>query len=118
MISRVSENSADFIGMTPADLIGRPLRECIPAEAVHDLRNRMAMLRGPTRRAHVRLQSSSKAGCFDVALHISGGQIVSRRAGVGEHGDATGMVRAMITRLDQAPDFAAFYAKAPARSAR
>jgi light-regulated signal transduction histidine kinase (bacteriophytochrome)/CheY-like chemotaxis protein len=111
MISRASENSADFIGMTPADLIGRPLRECIPAEAFHDLRNRMAMLRGAN-------ATERMFGCvlvenmptFDIALHVSGGQIVlEAMPGSAEHGDATGTVRAMIARLDQSPDFATFF---------
>lgn len=111
MISRASENTADFIGMTPGDLIGRPLRECIPPAAFHDLRNRMSMLRGPN--AVERMFNCilvEHAAPFDVAVHVSGGQIVvEAMPGSDEHGDATGMVRSMVGRLDQCQDFPTFF---------
>jgi light-regulated signal transduction histidine kinase (bacteriophytochrome) len=111
MISRASENTADFIGMTPVELIGRPLRECIPATAFHDLRNRMSMLRGPN--AVERMFGAvlvEHAPPFDIAIHLSGGQIVlEAMPGSDEHGDATGTVRSMIVRLDQCQDFPTFF---------
>ena len=111
IIARASENSADFIGMTPDELIGRPLRECIPPAAFHDLRNRMSMLRGPN--AVERMFGCllvEHAAPFDIAVHLSGGQIVvEAMPGSDEHGDATGTVRSMIARLDQCQDFATFF---------
>jgi light-regulated signal transduction histidine kinase (bacteriophytochrome)/CheY-like chemotaxis protein len=111
IVARASANIADFIGVTPADLLGRPLRECIPPLAFHDIRNRMAMLRGTDGVERL-------FGCllvegampFDIVVHISGGQIVlEAQPGSDEHGDATGTVRSMITRLDLSPDFATFF---------
>jgi light-regulated signal transduction histidine kinase (bacteriophytochrome) len=119
MVARVSANVADFIGRTPDELIGQPLAEILPASAVHDLRNRTAMLRGPD--AVERLFDCTLvpgAPGFDIAIHFSGGQVVlEAEPASGEHGDATGMVRSMITRLDQCGDFATFF-KEGARQVR
>ncbi|RZJ77893.1 MAG: GAF domain-containing protein [Brevundimonas sp.] len=111
LVARVSANVTDFIGQTPDDLFGRPLADIFQAKAVHDLRNRAAILRGPD--AVERLFDAvliEGRPRFDVAIHFSGGQVViEAEPASGEHGDATGMVRSMIARLDQAQDFAAFY---------
>jgi len=111
MIARASANTADFIGLAPADLIGRPLTEVFAARVVHDLRNRTAMLRGidaVERMFDCEIVPGERA--FDVAIHISGGQIViEAEPASDEHGDATGMVRSMIARLDQCDDFTAFF---------
>lgn len=119
IVARVSANVAEFIGRTPDELIGQPLAEIFPAGAVHDLRNRTAMLRGPD--AVERLFDCTLvpgAPGFDIAIHFSGGQVVlEAEPASGEHGDATGMVRSMITRLDQCGDFATFF-KEGARQVR
>ena len=46
VILRASVNSASFIGRSPDELIGKPLVDVFTAEAVHAIRNRMALLRG------------------------------------------------------------------------
>ena len=111
LIARVSANIAEFIGSTPADLFGKPLGQVFAPRAIHDLRNRAAILRGPDaveRLFDCVLQDDGKA--FDVAIHFSGGQVViEAEPASGEYGDATGMVRSMISRLDQTANFAAFY---------
>jgi light-regulated signal transduction histidine kinase (bacteriophytochrome) len=111
IVARVSANIAEFIGRSPEDLIGKPLRDFFPDKAVHELRNRTAMLRGPD--AVERLfdcEIVPGAQSFDMAVHFSGGQVViEAEPASGEHGDATGMVRSMITRLDQCPDSASFF---------
>lgn len=111
MIARCSANIADFIGREPQSLFGLPLDRVFSPKAVHDLRNRSAILRGVD--AVERLFDCDLMGTdqlFDVAIHFSSGQVViEAEPASGEHGDATGMVRSMIARLDQTPDFAAFY---------
>lgn len=111
IVARASANIAEFIGRSPQDMIGKPLRDFFPDEAVHELRNRTAMLRGPD--AVERLfdcEIVPGAQSFDIAVHFSGGQVViEAEPASGEHGDATGMVRSMITRLDQCPDSASFF---------
>ncbi|KQS55599.1 two-component system sensor histidine kinase/response regulator [Brevundimonas sp. Leaf363] len=111
LIARASANTHEFIGLAPDDLFGRPLSDVFTTKAVHDLRNRAAILRGPDaveRLFDCVLTDGRQA--FDVALHFSGGQVViEAEPASGEHGDASGTVRSMIARLDQAQDFASFY---------
>ena len=110
MIARVSANIADFLDEDSESLIGRPLSEIFPPTTIHNLRNRVAMLRGPD--AVERLFGCPiRAGGahYDIAIHISGGQIViEAEPGSQETGDATGTVRSMIARLDQVDTFEAF----------
>jgi len=111
MVARASANIADFIGRTPEQVVGQPLRDIFPAPVIHDLRNRTAMLRGAD--AVERLFDCEivvGAQPFDVAIHFSGGSVViEAEPASGEHGDATGTVRSMISRLDQCQDMANFY---------
>ncbi|RHW17371.1 GAF domain-containing protein [Sphingomonas gilva] len=110
-VARASANTAEFIGLAPDELIGRPLAEICRAASVHDLRNRSAMLQGPDsveRLFQCSLIDGRKP--FDIALHVSGGQIViEAEPASDEHGDATGMVRSMVTRLDRCADLPAFF---------
>ena len=92
-------------------LIGRPLDDIFLPKAVHDLRNRLATLRGPNAVDKIfDLTLSERAGAFDVAMHISGGQIVieAQPAAV-RQGDTTSMVQAMLARLDQKAKTSAFF---------
>ncbi|MDY6922685.1 MAG: HWE histidine kinase domain-containing protein [Pseudomonadota bacterium] len=111
LIARASANVGAFIGQEPEDLFGRPLDSVFSHKVAHDLRNRAAMLRGPDSVERLfECEIVEGGGRFDIALHISGGGVViEAEPASGEHGDATGMVRSMIGRLDQAADFAAFY---------
>lgn len=111
LIARVSENVSSFIGSGPDELIGKPLSDVFAAKAVHDLRNRSTILRGPN--AIERLfdcELIEGMPRFDVAIHFSGASVViEAEPASGEHGDATGTVRTMITRLDQTEDFSTFF---------
>lgn len=111
MVARASANLGDYIGQTPADVIGRPVTDVLLASAIHDLRNRTALLRGPDsveRLFDVLLVDGEKR--FDVAIHMSGSSVViEAEPATGEHGDVTGMVRSMIARLDQCGDLPTFF---------
>ena len=112
MISRVSANIGEFFDVVAADLIGSPIVDLFAVDAVHSLRNRLALLRGPD--ALERIFGCALFGGekrFDVALHMSEGSVVVEAEPTSEHahGDATGTVRGMIARLDQAPDLTAFF---------
>jgi len=112
MIARVSANISEFYDAAPEEVIGRPLVELLTPAAIHGLRNRVAMLRGPDSVERI-------FGCtlihghepYDVAVHMSGKQIVieAERGSCGDHGDVTGTVRSMITRLDQSSGMTAFF---------
>ena len=111
-VARASANIGDFLsGLSPDAMLGRAFSEFATAEAIHTIRNRMAMLRGPDaleRMLAVTLRPELRP--FDVAVHMSGGQIVLEcepsdpDAGT----DAAGTVRSMMQRLKAADDSAAF----------
>ena len=111
LIERVSANLADFLGIEPKAALGRPLTDLFSAEAIHQLRNRLALLLGGDAVERVfacRLREDLPR--FDVALHVSNGQVVIEgEPTVGEPGDATNTVRSMMARVDRATDFAAFF---------
>lgn len=111
IVKRASANLADFLGVSPDEVIGQPLTESFSGKSIHDLRNRSAMLR--TADSVERLfgvELMPDRGRFDVAIHLSAGQVViEAEPSAGEVGDVTGMVRSMITRLDQCADLNAFF---------
>ena len=111
IVARASRNIADYLGESAEDLLGRPLAEVATPGAIHALRNRMAMLRGPDSVERIfACEFLPGRPPFDMALHMSGGQIViEAEPATDEHGDATGTVRSMIARLDQADGMAAFF---------
>jgi light-regulated signal transduction histidine kinase (bacteriophytochrome) len=47
IVARSSANARDFIGRSQQEMVGHPLADFLPAMAIHDLRNRVALLRGP-----------------------------------------------------------------------
>lgn len=110
LVARASANLKEFIGRAPGDLVGNPLAEFLLPKAVHDLRNRVAMLRGSDAVERIFASRLVRDAEFDVAVHISGPYIVIEAEPVqGETGDATGTVKTMISRLDQTPDIATFF---------
>lgn len=111
IVARASENVRDFIGRTHQEMIGHPLADFFPSIAIHDLRNRVALLRGQDAVERIfGCELVKGAALFDVALHMSGGQIIiEAEPAAGSQGDTTAMVRSMVSRLDQAPDMTAFF---------
>ena len=112
MISRVSANISDFFNAAPADLIGRPMSTIFSGDAIHAMRNRLALLRGPDSMERIfRCDLMDDERCFDVALHMVGGTVVLEIEPSTEkdYGDATGTVRGMIARLDQTGDLDRFF---------
>lgn len=111
VISRVSANIAELLGAEPEAMVGQPFAEFISPSLIHDLRNRMAYLVSPDsveRMFGVQLAEGGRY--YDVALHLSEGQIILEfEPGSQTSGDTTGMVRAMMARLDTRPDLASFY---------
>jgi light-regulated signal transduction histidine kinase (bacteriophytochrome)/CheY-like chemotaxis protein len=112
LVSRVSANVGEFFDTTPEDLIGQPLSCLFSGDAIHGLRNRLALIRGPDAVERVfRCPVVAGGNDFDVAIHMSNGQVIIEVEPSIEknYGDATGTVRGMIGRLDQAPDLGALF---------
>ncbi|CAM8624301.1 HWE histidine kinase domain-containing protein [Sphingobium sp.] len=110
LVSRVSANSAEFIGLSPDDMLGKPIHALLDGEAIHALRNRITLLRGPDsveRLFSIPLMAGGPA--FDVAVHFSGPLVVVE-AEPAAHGEmeASSTVRSMVARLAQADGMAAF----------
>lgn len=110
LISRVSANTAEFCGKSPQQLLGQPLTELFLPQAVHDLRNRLTLLRGPDaveRLLNVQLIEGRKP--FDVALHFSGDAIVMEaEPATSQDSDVGSLVRTLLARLNQASSMHAF----------
>ncbi|WP_343343026.1 HWE histidine kinase domain-containing protein [Sphingomicrobium sp. XHP0239] len=112
-VMRHSANVRDFLPDLPEDLNGTRAQDFLSGEAIHTLRNRMALLRGPDaqeRAFNIEL-SETVDRKFDVAIHMIDGQVILEAEPASEknQGDATGTVRSMVSRLDGAPDMERFF---------
>lgn len=110
IVMRASANAAEFSEFGVTTLLGKRLDELFSPEAVHSVRNRLAVLDGSDSVERI-------FGCvlcpdveaFDVAIHVSGDEIiVEAEPASTEHGDATSTVRSMIARIDRADSFTDF----------
>ncbi|MFD1105226.1 HWE histidine kinase domain-containing protein [Sphingobium olei] len=110
LVSRVSANAADFIGLSPEEMLGKPVSAVLSADAIHTLRNRITLLRGPDAVERVFSLALMDGGpAFDVAVHFSG-QLVVIEAEPASHDEmeASSTVRSMVARLGQVEGMAAF----------
>ncbi|MCY7338543.1 MAG: GAF domain-containing protein [Sphingomonas bacterium] len=99
-----SANLRDFLPCDAGDLIGRPLSTLFSDDAIHTLRNRLALLRDPDgieRVFNCPLHDDSKG--FDVAIHCVGDDIIleAEPSSGKNYGDMTGTLRAMVGQLEQ-----------------
>jgi light-regulated signal transduction histidine kinase (bacteriophytochrome)/CheY-like chemotaxis protein len=111
-ISSASANVSEFLAVDGADLIGRPAHEVLNRDAIHSLRNRLALLRGKDAVERVfRLPLQDGGKLFDVAIHMVGTRVIleAEPSTERDYGDATGTVRGMIARLEQASTLADFF---------
>lgn len=112
-IERASANAEAFLGSAPEKLLGRSLQEIISDRAVHELRNRIALLTSEDAVERI-FDCRLRADCtpFDMAVHISGEEIVVEGAPASDaHGDAMNTVRSMVARLDRADSTGDFLAE-------
>lgn len=109
LIARKSANASALSGQ-PLEL-GRPVSDYMSAKALHDIRNRMTMMRGTTVERLFRLELFGEGRRFDVAVHFTGGQIVleAEPSTDEETLEAAGATRAMMARLDAAESDEAFF---------
>lgn len=112
LVRRVSANAADFLGADAQELLGTRIDQLLDAELVHALRNRLTLLRGPDaveRMFGVRLRPGVD-GLFDVAVHMIDDTIVMEAEPTldASSGDTASVIRAMMARLDETADLAAF----------
>lgn len=107
LISRVSANAPQFLGLPVEQLLGSSLRELFDPEAVHTLRNRLARFRHDDsieRAFGVSLLPQGER--FDIAVHMSNGEVVIEAEpseAVGEM-NPSAMVQSMLGRLNGITD--------------
>lgn len=109
LVRRASLNVSDFLGRDPRELIGQPASTLLSIDAIHSLRNRLALLRGPDAIERLfRCQLTGNDDHFDVAVHIAGDSTILEAEPSSDHayGDVTSTVRGMIARLDKATTLA------------
>ena len=115
VIAQLSANAPAWLGQTLDALLGSSLRALIEPEALHTLRNRLAVLRGEDaveRAFSVRLIKDGPL--FDISLYLSAGKIVLECEPSEEDAgfEAGSIVQALIARLQKTGDFEAFYREA------
>ena len=111
LVTRVSANIGVFIAVKPDAVVGRPLATIFSEMALHSIRNRVTLLRGPDAVERLfNLPLVEGGAMFDVALHYAGDQIViEAEPAAEEEMEASAMVRAMIARLAQSEGMAAYF---------
>lgn len=110
LVSRASANCEAFIGRTPDMLLGQPVSAIFSAEAIHTMRNRITLLRGPDSVERIfSLQLMEDGPAFDVAVHFSGPLVVIEGEPAShDEMEASSTVRSMVARLAQADGMTAF----------
>ncbi|WP_289024787.1 HWE histidine kinase domain-containing protein [uncultured Sphingomonas sp.] len=111
LIRRVSANAEHFLEQPADDLLGTSAIPLLGEHAVHTLRNRLAMLRGADAVERVFGLRIASGRCFDFALHMIGDTIVLEGEDCSEDAstDIGSAIRAMMARLDETADAAAFH---------
>ena len=107
LISRLSANVTDFLGGSIQTLLGAPLRDVFVKEAVHAIRNRLAMLRGPDAVERIFAMALQDGGpLFDIAIHVSNSTIILEAEPSQSPGElnAAAMVRSMMSRMQGQTD--------------
>lgn len=115
-VSRASANIGDYLGTAAADLLDQPITGLFAHDAIHSLRNRLALLRSAD--AVERLFSVALTGTdkvYDVALHMCGTTVVIEAEPSRDHRhdrDSMGTVRGMIAQLAAIDSLPAFFGEA------
>ncbi len=113
-ICRVSANIGDYVGGSPEGLLGQPVTSLFNPAAIHSLRNRLALLRGPNAVERLfSIQLTDDAAPYDVAVHMSGTDALIEAEPSHDHHhhdrESTGTVRGMIAQLGETETAPAFY---------
>ncbi|MGR9422319.1 HWE histidine kinase domain-containing protein [Rhizobium leguminosarum] len=120
IVIRASANLAEFLGVTEANALGRPVISLISPEALHAIRNKLTTLRG----SHVverifGIALTPDQNRFDLAVHLNEGQVIieGERCQEDRHDAASLSMRSMMSRLDHTETLEAFFREG-ARQAR
>lgn len=106
-IDAVSANLGDFLGFAPEAVLGQQIDALLSDNAIHDVRNRMTLLRGDDAVEHLfHYPLAADGGTFDLAIHRNGTGFAIDGEPCCEHsiGDATGILAGMLSRIEATND--------------
>ncbi|WP_448663529.1 HWE histidine kinase domain-containing protein [Sphingomonas sp. CJ20] len=111
LVRRASANSEAFWGVAAEDLLGTSAIDIFGEDAVHALRNRLAVLRGADAVERVFGVTVASGRRFDIAMHMHADAVIIEGEESSEEAtaDAGSAIRAMMARLDETADAVAFY---------
>ncbi|MBA3667192.1 MAG: GAF domain-containing protein [Sphingomonas sp.] len=108
-VSAVSTNIADFLPVSVDAIIGQSVTGLFSESAIHDIRNRMALLRGSEAVEHLfRIVLVDGGEPFDLSIRHSGSGygLDAERCSDRGFGDATGIIEGMLARSEEIDDVA------------
>lgn len=108
-VDAVSANIGDFLPDSAKAIIGQPVTGLFSETAIHDIRNRLALLRGERSIEHLfRFVLVDGGEPFDLTLYQSGNGygVDAERCTDHGFGDATGIIAGMLARIDEGDDVA------------
>ncbi|MGR8925519.1 HWE histidine kinase domain-containing protein [Rhizobium leguminosarum] len=120
IVIRASANLAEFLGVTEANALGRPVISLISPEALHAIRNKLTTLRGSDVVERIfGIALTRDQNTFDLAVHLNEGQVIieGERCQEDRHDAASLSMRSMMSRLDHTETLEAFFREG-ARQAR
>ena len=102
LVTAVSANIGDFLPCSAPDILGQPITALFSEDAIHDMRNRMALLRGDGTEHLFQYPLAKKGKKFDLAIYRAGDGFGLDAEPCDEHGfgDATGIVLGMLAQVD------------------
>jgi light-regulated signal transduction histidine kinase (bacteriophytochrome) len=112
-VEGASANVSTFLGIGPDEMIGSAASDFLVEDAIHALRNRLALLRDPDGIERLfACQLLDDDRLFDVAIQMAGDQVIlEAEPSSGKlYGDVTGTLRGMMARLEQPDDLPGFCA--------
>jgi len=120
IVTRASANLAEFLGITQADALGRPVTSLITPESLHTIRNKLTTLRGSDVVERIfGIALTSAHDRFDLAVHMSDSGVIieGERCQEDRHDAPSLSMRSMMSRLDHTETMEAFF-RDGARQAR
>lgn len=100
-VQRVSANIGDWLGLTPTELLGRPLINVLPPDVIHTLRNQLHIVNMTAATARIfGVAIDETPRRFDVAIHtIDSLVIIECEPSLADASvNASALVRAMMSR--------------------
>lgn len=106
LVNAVSANVGEYIGYTAEAVLGQPVTNLLSNERIHDIRNRMALLRGHDSVEHLFQFRLTDDRAFDLAIYRNGTGFGIDAEPCAEHsfGDATGILQGMLKRIEPSED--------------